>query len=130
MHTNYACARVAAQSHVCPIPLPTDITVHTNYESPAAAAAAPATIHDKQNMGKLIRYYLRFDDGVVSGTRVGSGSRSARLLVCCRPPCCFCDIGLGFVALLPAPDMGFSVPAAASTVAAADAPPPAPAQRL
>lgn len=51
-------------------PLPshnkTDVTVHTSYESPEAAASAAATVHDKQNMGKLVRYYLRFDDGVVS----------------------------------------------------------------
>lgn len=40
--------------------------MHTSYESPEAAASAAATVHDKQNMGKLIRYYLRFDDGVVS----------------------------------------------------------------
>ncbi|PRW59185.1 sulfate ABC transporter ATP-binding isoform B [Chlorella sorokiniana] len=43
---------------------PSDITVHTNYESPEAAASAAASVHDKQNMGKVVRYYLRFDDGV------------------------------------------------------------------
>lgn len=29
------------------------------------ARAAPATVHDKQDVGRLVRYYLRFDDGVV-----------------------------------------------------------------
>lgn len=44
--------------------LPADIELHTDFES--AQRAAAATVHDKQNVGRLVRYYLRFDDGVVS----------------------------------------------------------------
>jgi len=38
--------------------------VSTDFEK--APNAAPATVHDKANVGKVVRYYLRFDDGVVS----------------------------------------------------------------
>lgn len=66
-----SCEQPGCASHLLsplpPHPPHTDITVHTSYESPEAAASAAATVHDKQNMGKLVRYYLRFDDGVVSG---------------------------------------------------------------
>ena len=51
-------------------PAPTDLVVHTDVAS--AAAAAPATVHDKQNVGRVVRYYLRFDDGVVRGGWVGA----------------------------------------------------------
>ena len=37
--------------------------VHQDFE--AHPAAAPATVHDKANVGRLVRYYLRFDDDVV-----------------------------------------------------------------
>ncbi|PSC76396.1 sulfate ABC transporter ATP-binding [Micractinium conductrix] len=41
---------------------PSDYEVHTTFEGVEGAAAA--TVHDKANVGKLVRYYLRFDDGV------------------------------------------------------------------
>lgn len=43
--------------------------MYTNFED--APHAAPATVHDKANVGRVVRYYLRFDDGVVRG--VGAG---------------------------------------------------------
>lgn len=41
---------------------PGDITVHKDFE--VAPNAVPATVHDKANVGRVVRYYLRFDDGV------------------------------------------------------------------
>lgn len=41
---------------------PSDLSVYTNFED--APHAAPATVHDKANVGRVVRYYLRFDDGV------------------------------------------------------------------
>lgn len=44
---------------------PADIVLHANFDE--CPACAGATVHDKANMGKTVRYYLRFDDDVVSG---------------------------------------------------------------
>ena len=72
----------------CPLLLPPpDYEVHTTFEGVEGAAAA--TVHDKANVGKLVRYYLRFDDGVVSawccraGGRAGSVCKGARCLRRC-----------------------------------------------
>lgn len=45
-------------------PLLTDYVVSKDFGS--SAPAAPATVHDKQDVGRLVHYYLRFDDDVVS----------------------------------------------------------------
>ncbi|KAI3438825.1 hypothetical protein D9Q98_001242 [Chlorella vulgaris] len=39
-----------------------DIRLRTDFEECTSCAAA--TVHDKANMGKLVRYYVRFDDDV------------------------------------------------------------------
>lgn len=52
-------------------PLP-DYVVSKDF-SGGGAGAAPATVHDKQDVGRLVRYYLRFDDGVVRGGGGGGG---------------------------------------------------------
>ncbi|EFN57811.1 hypothetical protein CHLNCDRAFT_143202 [Chlorella variabilis] len=41
---------------------PSDIRLRTNFEE--CQSCAPATVHDKANLGKSVRYYLRFDDDV------------------------------------------------------------------
>jgi hypothetical protein len=40
-----------------------DISLRTDFDE--CQSCAPATVHDKANMGKAVRYYLRFDDDVV-----------------------------------------------------------------
>lgn len=52
-----------------------DIRLRTNFEE--CQSCAPATVHDKANLGKSVRYYLRFDDDVVSG-----GSQTCHLPQC------------------------------------------------
>ena len=80
-----SCARFTAAPACLPHPACADLLVHTAFE--AHPNAAPATVHDKVNVGARVRYYLRFDDAVV---------RCAGLLLlgwawaCSLPAACNC----------------------------------------
>lgn len=45
---------------------PSDLTVYTSFS--VQPYICPATVVDKYNVGRAIRYNFKFDDGVVSGS--------------------------------------------------------------